>query len=174
MRGAVAVLVLGVMLSVSGPARPIDAYRDVRRGLVSRYPDWMRASERPDFAKALNRVWPIVGEWTASYLNSHPGASAKELAAGVGQDKYESNADVNAAVNFSVFSGSRTPFNLSQNLTRTSYFGEASINLLLLRLTGEIGMVSGGSVPTFNKFDKPADNSRLYGSLGLTIDFPPF
>jgi len=98
-----------------------------------------------------------------------------KLAAGFGQDKYESNADVNATVNFSgIFSGSRTPFNISQNLTRTTYFGEASMNFLLFRLTGEIGRVTGGSIPTFNKFDTPADNGRLYGSVGLTVDFPPF
>jgi hypothetical protein len=97
-----------------------------------------------------------------------------KLAAGIGQDRYESNADVSASVNFSGLSGQRAPFSIPQNITRTSYFADASMNLLLIKLIGEIGMVSGGTVTTYNKFDKRADNSRLYGSLGVTLDFPPF
>ena len=63
MRGAIAIV---AMLTLSGSARPIDAYRDVRRELVAKYPDWMSGNESRDFAKTLNRVWSIVGEWTAA------------------------------------------------------------------------------------------------------------
>ena len=80
MRGAIAIV---AMLTLSGAARPIDAYRDVRRELIAKYPDWMSGNESRDFAKTLNRVWSIVGEWTAAYLSAHPGATAKDLAAAV-------------------------------------------------------------------------------------------
>jgi hypothetical protein len=40
----------------------------------------MKASEDAGFAPLLNRVWPLVGEWAATYLNSHPAVSPEELA----------------------------------------------------------------------------------------------
>lgn len=61
----------------------IDAYRDLRRELMTKYPDWNRASLTPDFAKALNRGWRMVGNVAAEYLRAHPDADAKELAAAV-------------------------------------------------------------------------------------------
>ena len=111
-------------------------------------------------------AWRIVASKSLILLN---------IAAGVGQDKYDSTANVNASVNFGPFSGSRpSAVRMEQNLTRTSYFADLSMNLLILKLIGEIGMVSGGTVTTYNKFDKPADKSRLYGSIGARLDFPPF
>jgi hypothetical protein len=111
-------------------------------------------------------AWRLVASKSLILLN---------IAAGVGQDKYDSKADINATVNFGPFSGSRpSAVHLEQNLTRTSYFADLSMNLLILKLIGEIGMVSGGTVTTYNKFDKPADKSRLYGSIGARLDFPPF
>src|SRR3954463_5348251 len=111
-------------------------------------------------------AWRLVASKSLILLN---------IAAGVGQDKYDSKADVNASVNFGPFTGSRpSAVHMEQNLTRTSYFADLSMNLLILKLIGEIGMVSGGTVNTYNKFDKPADKSRLYGSIGARLDFPPF
>lgn len=111
-------------------------------------------------------AWRLVASKSLILLN---------IAAGVGQDKYDSKANVNASVNFGPFSGSRpSAVRMEQNLTRTSYFADLSMNLLILKLIGEIGMVSGGTVTTYNKFDKPADKSRLYGSIGARLDFPPF
>ena len=111
-------------------------------------------------------AWRVVASKSLILLN---------IAAGVGQDKYDSKANVNASVNFGPFSGSRpSAVRMEQNLTRTSYFADLSMNLLILKLIGEIGMVSGGTVTTYNKFDKPADKSRLYGSIGARLDFPPF
>lgn len=110
-------------------------------------------------------AWRLVASKSLILLN---------LAAGVGQDRYNSDADVTATVNFGPLSGTRTPVRMSQNLTRTSYFADVSMNLLILKLIGEIGMVSGGSISTFNKFDKAPDASRLYGSIGARLDFPPF
>ena len=111
-------------------------------------------------------AWRLVASKSLILLN---------IAAGVGQDKYDSKANVNASVNFGPFTGSRpSAVRMEQNLTRTSYFADLSMNLLLVKLIGEIGMVSGGTVTTYNTFDKPADKSRLYGSIGARLDFPPF
>ena len=98
------------------------------------------------------------------------------FAAGFGQDKYESSTDISAYV------GARTvpptpavktvPVSLSQNITRTNVFADLSINLLILKLTGEIGQVSGGTINTFNTFSgKQAADSRIYGSVGARFGF---
>ena len=88
------------------------------------------------------------------------------LAAGVGQDKFSSSADVQAAV-----TGLQSAkFKGSQDLTRTTYFADITMNLMLAKLVAEIGSTSGGSVPTYNTFSgAAADASRLFGSLGLRI-----
>lgn len=96
------------------------------------------------------------------------------LAAGFGQDKYESSTDIRAyvaqgALNPEARAG---PVTLAQNLTRTNVFANLSMNLLLLKLTGEIGQVSGGTINTFNTFSgKQAADSRIYGSVGARFGF---
>lgn len=96
------------------------------------------------------------------------------LAAGFGQDKYESSTDIRAyvapgALNPEANAG---PVSLAQNLTRTNVFANLSMNLLLLKLTGEIGQVSGGTINTFNTFSgKQAADSRIYGSVGARFGF---
>ena len=99
------------------------------------------------------------------------------LAVGGGQDTYESSADVQVAV------APKPPFTatytrvspaspITQNMTRTNYFADLSINLLILKLTGEIGQVSGGTINTFNTFSgKQAADSRIYGSVGARFGF---
>ncbi|HKO15115.1 MAG TPA: hypothetical protein VJU87_02695 [Gemmatimonadaceae bacterium] len=89
------------------------------------------------------------------------------VAAGVGQDKYDSGAEVTASVN----GYAPRTVNMKQSLTRTNYFADLSMNFILFKVVGEVGMVQGGKIPTYNTFDKPADNSRLYGSLGLRAGF---
>jgi hypothetical protein len=96
------------------------------------------------------------------------------LAAGFGQDKYESSADVRAHVAARAFSpeAQAGPVALSQNLTRTNVFADLSLNLLILKLTGEIGQVSGGTITTYNTFSgKQAADSRIYGSVGARFGF---
>ena len=99
------------------------------------------------------------------------------LAVGAGQDQYESSADVRASVAPQPpFTTTRTvaaPTNpISQKMTRQNYFADLSINLLILKLTGEIGQVSGGTVNTFNTFSgKQAADSRIYGSVGARFGF---
>jgi hypothetical protein len=99
------------------------------------------------------------------------------VAVGVGQDQYESSADVRASV------AARPPFTssrftaaptspISQDLTRTNVFADLSLNLLLFKLTGEIGQVSGGTINTYNSFSgKQAADSRIYGSVGARFGF---
>ena len=89
------------------------------------------------------------------------------LALGGGQDRYDAGALVNATAG-----GFATgDVAMAQKLTRTSYFADLYMNLFLAKLVAEVGMVQGGTVETYNRFDTPADDSRLYGSLGLRIGF---
>jgi hypothetical protein len=42
----------------------------------------------------------------------------------------------------------------------------------VLKLIGEVGQVSGGTVDTFNEFESGrADKSRTYGSVGFRLGF---
>jgi hypothetical protein len=98
------------------------------------------------------------------------------FAAGIGQDKYESSADVSAHIAartvppVPAFNSTAVP--LSQNITRTNVFADLSMNLLLFKLTGEIGQVSGGTINTYNTFSgKQAADSRVYGSVGARFGF---
>lgn len=94
------------------------------------------------------------------------------IAAGVGQDTYDASTTVAATVN-DVLVGTQTmgPVTVKQKVTRTNYFADVAMNILLVKLVGTIGMVSGGDVPTYNQFETAADASRLYGSVGLRIGF---
>ncbi|HEX9383592.1 MAG TPA: hypothetical protein VF908_09350 [Gemmatimonadaceae bacterium] len=98
------------------------------------------------------------------------------IAAGIGQDKYESSTDVSAHLAAravpptSAFTS--TPVSLSQNITCTNVFADLSLNLLLFKLTGEIGQVSGGTINTYNTFSgTQAADSRIYGSVGARFGF---
>lgn len=92
--------------------------------------------------------------------------------AGVGQDKYDSNADITVTVQPRALTqgGTAGPIALSQKLTRTNVFGTAWINLQVFRIVGEIGRVDGGTIATYNKFDGPgAADARTYASVGLSF-----
>jgi hypothetical protein len=96
------------------------------------------------------------------------------LAAGFGQDKYDATTDIGAhvAARPPAPAGNAGPVSLSQNLTRTNVFADLSMNLLLFKLTGEIGQVSGGTINTYNTFNgKQAADSRIYGSVGARFGF---
>jgi hypothetical protein len=57
-------------------------------------------------------------------------------------------------------------------MTRTNYFLDATLNMLLAKIVAEIGQASGGSASTYNSFSGgAADKSRLYGSVGVRIGF---
>lgn len=97
------------------------------------------------------------------------------LAAGVGQDKYTQTASLAGSAT-TALSPTATSFtvDMDNSMTRTNYFANASINLLLLKIVGEVGQVSGGDVSPapFNTFSSgKADDTRLYGSVGLRFSW---
>lgn len=114
------------------------------------------------------------------------------LAVGYGRDNYSLSSDITAVVKepcptgicrFAPANkpGSTEPEALvtfDQSVTRTNMFANLSINLLVLKLVGEVGQVSGGDISTFNRyFDEdgtkpvPPDKSRQYASVGFRIGF---
>jgi hypothetical protein len=98
------------------------------------------------------------------------------FAAGIGQDKYESSTDISAHIAARtvppVPAFNSTPVSIAQSITRTNVFADLSMNLLLFKLTGEIGQVSGGTINTYNTFSgKQAADSRVYGSVGARFGF---
>src|SRR4029078_7633659 len=92
--------------------------------------------------------------------------------AGFGQDSYDSNADITVTVapRHSTHGGTGGPINLGQDLTRTNIFGTVWLNAKLMKIVGEVGRVSGGSIVTYNQFEgvQPAD-ARTYYSVGLSF-----
>ena len=88
------------------------------------------------------------------------------LAAGVGQDKYDTKASLTYNVDGNT---PNAPIGLHIAPTRTNYFADLSFNLLVAHLVAEIGRVSGGNVTTYNTFSTGASDSRTYGSLGIRI-----
>jgi hypothetical protein len=88
------------------------------------------------------------------------------LAAGIGQDKY----DTKAMLTYNVDGNTpNAPIALHISPTRTNYFGDLSFNLLLAHFVAEVGRVTGGNVTTFNTFSTDASAARTYGSLGIRI-----
>jgi hypothetical protein len=89
------------------------------------------------------------------------------LAIGAGQDTYKSSASVIGRSALAEGTAS-----VEQELKRTNYFADLSVNLMVLKIVGEVGMVQGGTVTTFNQWDgKQADDKRMYGSVGARLSF---
>ena len=95
------------------------------------------------------------------------------LAAGIGRDNYDQSANIQATVrNTPIGSQTSDVVPLAQELTRTNYFLDVSLNLPVIKLIGEVGQVTGGTVDTFNEFQTGrADKARTYGSVGIRIGF---
>ncbi len=113
------------------------------------------------------KAWRVVASKSLLFIG---------LAAGAGQDKYESSTEIGAHIAARTVpptpAANAGPISVSQNVTRTNVFANLSMNLLLLKLTGEIGQVSGGTINTFNTFSgKQAADSRIYGSVGARFGF---
>jgi hypothetical protein len=113
------------------------------------------------------KAWRVVASKSLLFVG---------LAAGFGKDTYESATDVSAHVAARTVpptaAANAGPVALAQDLSRTNIFADVSMNLLLLKLTGEIGQVSGGTINTYNKFSgKQAADSRVYGSVGVRFGF---
>ena len=91
------------------------------------------------------------------------------LALGAGQDSYDSKANIKVTTT-AVPAGSSA--DVDQSVTRTNYFADLSLNMMLAKFVAEVGMVQGGKITTFNTFNgKAADASRLFASAGLRIGF---
>jgi hypothetical protein len=96
------------------------------------------------------------------------------VAAGVGMDKYKESGSVYTSVHRTVGLLSSNPtgtFNVSAPMTRTNAFVDVYMNLILLKVIGEVGIASGGTMATFNTYDKAANASRPYGAVGLRVGF---
>jgi hypothetical protein len=97
------------------------------------------------------------------------------VAAGFGQDKYDMGARVSGVAKNvpSLLGSTNEPFGpivLDQKMTRTNYFLDLSLNLPFVKLVGEVGQVSGGTIATTNTFSSgAADDSRLFGSVGVRV-----
>jgi AcrR family transcriptional regulator len=90
------------------------------------------------------------------------------IAAGIGQDRYSESAQVRATSG----AATSTVVSFEENLNRTNYFLDLSLNLPIFKLIGEVGQVTGGTVETYNEFTSGrADKSRTYGSLGFRLAF---
>ncbi len=89
------------------------------------------------------------------------------LAVGAGTDKYKSSANI---IGRSALAEGEA--RVEQEISRTNYFADLSMNIMMLKLIGEVGMVQGGEVNTFNQWDgkQPADK-RMYGSVGARLSF---
>ena len=94
---------------------------------------------------------------------------AFNLALGVGQDRYEASADAFYSVNEPLARFEGGPVRYAFDVTRTNVFLDVVTNLGLMKLVATVGGVSGGDIPTYNNFDREADASRIYGSLGVRI-----
>jgi hypothetical protein len=110
-------------------------------------------------ARVKTSGWRLVGSKSLLLLG---------LAAGVGQDKYDQSADMTADVTTTLAGSSHALVSVGRSMTRTNYFLDANLNLLLVKLTAEIGQVSGGTLDTYNSFASGrADKTQTYGSLGF-------
>lgn len=108
--------------------------------------------------KVETSSWRIVGSKSLLFFG---------VAAGVGQDRFDSRVDEIRGTAAGVRSA---PTTASQKLTRTNYFANASFSLLVAKIVAEVGQSTGGQVTTFNTFDgaQPA-GARTYGSLGVRV-----
>lgn len=86
------------------------------------------------------------------------------IAAGVGQDTYKASTEITSTI---VGGGTISTPEMESKVTRTNYFADIIVNLVLLKLVATGGMVSGGDILTYNGYDNAADKSRFYGSVGV-------
>jgi hypothetical protein len=95
------------------------------------------------------------------------------LAAGYGRDSYDQSATFSGSATVLTQNTTFSPFTLTSKMTRSNVFANASINLLLLKIVGEIGQVSGGdAAPTFNTFSGgKVDDARTYASAALRFSW---
>jgi hypothetical protein len=115
------------------------------------------------------RVDDLTEKTTAWRLVASKSLMLFGIAAGYGQDKYESSATANATISGQTSSN----ISVAQTMTRSNMFADLSFNFPVLKLVAEIGQVSGGDAPsTINTFpSKGIVDSRLYGSVGIRLSW---
>ncbi len=119
-------------------------------------------------ARVRTNSWRLSADQHVSILG---------VTAGVGQDRYDSQAAIAGSVavaNIPGYAGQTVSFNetLAQRLTRTNVYAGASVRAGgLAQLVAEVGRASGGgSVPTYNGFSGRAPtDAYTYVSLGLRV-----
>jgi hypothetical protein len=92
------------------------------------------------------------------------------LAAGFGQDTYETTAlaDVTVHVPGTSATGTITGLTAGQRMHRDNAFGSIAVNVATLSFVGEYGRSSGDRLATFNTFGADrADDPREYLSVGV-------
>ncbi len=130
-------------------------------------------SVRVEDFKASTTSWRLVASKRFMLLG---------ISAGAGQDKYDASARASAYIAPRPINVGGIPLavgfdgdvaSAKQELTRTNVFGGLSLNFPFVRLAGEVGRASGGSVPgTFNTFgDRKPDDAYTYGSVGVRVQF---
>ena len=121
--------------------------------------------------RTRTHAWRVVASKSVALLT---------LSAGGGQDRYDSRARVAAAINetLPVLGPVRLrgeAFALRQRITRTNVFGDLSLTLPRVVVTGEVGRASGGrAARTFNGFagqHDPARDAVTYYAAGLRLRF---
>ncbi len=148
-----------VRLRHEGPISPALAIDWVRR-------DMPRLNVRTRFRLGTLAVDDMKVRTSGWRLVASKSLAAFGLAAGMGRDGYES---------FAAIVESSDPYSpeeiaASRKVRRITYFGNMSTNVHFATLAAEIGLVSGGSIETFNSFGrKPSNVSRLFGSVGLRL-----
>lgn len=100
------------------------------------------------------------------------------IAAGVGQDRYSTSASGSAYVAARGIAGVGSPaqrvgpISMSQKLTRTTYFVDGTLDLLLVKLIGEVGRTSAVNIPTYNSFaGSAAGAAQTFGAVGVRLGF---
>ena len=115
------------------------------------------------------RVNDLTEKTTAWRLVASKSLILFGVAAGYGQDKYESSASANATISGQTSSN----VSVAQTMTRSNMFADLSFNFPILKIVAEVGQVSGGTAPsTVNTFpSKGIVDSRLYGSAGIRLSW---
>ena len=114
-------------------------------------PDDEHHARRP--ATTTSRVTGIKVKTTAWRAVASKSLGFFGLAAGAGQDKYDSRATRHGArERCRRLPSTAAPYAASQKVTRTNMFADLSLNFPFFKLAAEIGRVSGGTIDTYNTF----------------------
>ena len=99
-----------------------------------------------------------------------------DIAAGVGQDRYNTSANASGYVAPRGVAGVGTaaatvgPIGMTQKISRTTYFVDASLNLVVVKLIGEVGRTSAVTIPTYNTFiGSSAGAAQTFGAIGIRL-----